>query len=163
MTKRQLLLACVAAGALLLAGCSEQERREARAAQERIAAEAAYQQRLAAEYVAKVTAETQRLADELSAETKRQLHRNLTALARLAAVLAAVSGVIAFVVFCIRRLGERHLEERTKRHAMNLMAIEADTRLRPEQRENLYRAAVESANRGGTPLIGYAGNGGGAR
>lgn len=163
MTIRQLLLGSVALAALLLAGCSEQERREARASQERIAAEAAYQQRLAAEYAANVAAETQRLADAMFAETQRQWGRNVADLLSFLGVLAAIAGVISFVVFCVKQLGVRVSEERTKRHAMNLRAIETDTRLRPEQRENLYRAAVEASNRSGTPLIGYAGNEGGAR
>ena len=156
MTKRIFIVSAVA-GALLLGGCSEAERREIRVVEERIAAEAARQQRLAAEYVANLAEDTKRLANELDAETSRQLHRNMTVLGQLAAVLAALGGVIGFVVYSVRRLGERVSEERTKRHDMTVRAIAADPHLRPDHREKLYLRAVEAGNQGGVPRLGYGG------
>lgn len=157
MTKRSLLLASVAAGALLLAGCSEQERREIRDQKERVANYAAEQARRAHEYATDIAAAVKRDKDVLDAETSRQLHRNMTALGKLAAVLAAIGGVIGFVVYSVRRLGERVSAERTKRHDMTVRAIAADPHLRPDHREKLYLTAVEAANRGGVPRLGYGG------
>lgn len=159
---KKLAIIGVLVGAVVLTGCSEQERREIRAKEERIARYEADQRRAAADYAAKLDAETQRWKNTLDAETDRQFNENLTGLAKLLGTLAAIGAVITFVIYSIRRLGERHLEERTKRHAQNLKAIEADPHLRPEDRRDLYRAAVEAANKGGTPLLGYAGSAGGA-
>lgn len=157
MTKRSLLLASVAAGALLLAGCSEQERREIRAKEERVANYAAEQARQAQKYATDIAAAVQRDKNALDAETSRQLHRNMTVLGQLAAVLAAIGGVIGFIVYCIGRLGERVSKERTKRHDMTVRAIAADPHLRPDHREKLYLRAVEAGNQGGTPRLGYGG------
>jgi len=157
MKFRSLLLARVAAGALLLAGCSEQERREIRIQEERIANFAAEQMRQAQRYATDVAAGVQRDKNVLDAETSRQLHRNMTVLGQLAAVLAAIGGVIGFALYCIRRLGERVSEERTKRHDMTVRAIAADPHLRPDHREKLYLRAVEAGNQGGVPRLGYGG------
>lgn len=142
---------------VLLGGCSEQERREIRAQKERIANYAADQARQAQQYATDIAAAVQRDKDVLDAETDRQLHRNLTALGRLLGILTAIAGVVGFIVYSVRRLGERHVEERTKRHAQNLKSIEADPHLRPDQRENLYRTAIEASNSGGAPRISYGG------
>lgn len=157
MKIRSLLLASVAAGALLLGGCSEQERREVRAHERAIANFAAEQARKAQEYAADLAAAVQRQKNELDAETARQRNQNLTVLGKLASVLAAIGGVIGFTVYCIYRLGERVSEERTKRHDMTVRAIVSDPNLKPDHRERLYLRAVDSANRGGTPRLGYGG------
>jgi outer membrane murein-binding lipoprotein Lpp len=160
--RKQAIIAAAVAGTLLLGGCSERERREMREKEVRIAAEQARQQRILNQHIADLNAETLRQNNVLAAETARQRNYNLTALGKVIAFLSAIGGVIGFAVYSIRRLGERHLEERTKRHAQNLKAIEADPNLKPNDRKELYRAAVEAANQGGTPLLGYAGNEGGA-
>lgn len=154
---KHIALALVMTGALLMSGCSEQERREIRIQKERIANYAADQARQAQQYATDIAAAVQRDKNVLDAETDRQFHRNMTALGRLLGILAAVAGVIGFIVYSVRRLGERHVEERTKRHAQNLKSIEADPHLRPDQRENLYRTAIKAANSGGAPRIGYGG------
>ncbi len=158
MTRRQLMLAGVAAGALLLAGCSEQERREIRAQEERIAAEAARQQRLAMQYATDVAAETKRLADQLQAETDRLFNEDLTAVLQVVSILVVSCGLLAFVVYSFRRLGEFVSGERTKRHDMTLKALVSDPHLSPQQREKVYLRLAEAANRGGTPLLGYGGD-----
>lgn len=167
------LLVCTIAAMIALGGCSEQERREAREQQERIAAEAAHQQRLAAQYAAELSeetrrrnnvlaAETQRIQDALDAETERRFDQHMSMLGRFALVVAGVGGVIGWIVYSIRRLGEKHTEERTKRHEHILKAILADSNVSPDHRRELYGRAIEAANKGGTPLIGYSSNEGGA-
>jgi|GEM_PF-5627085 len=142
---------------LLTSGCSEQERREQRQHEARIAAENAKQQRLAAQYTADIIAETQRHKDALDAETTRQRTKQVTSLAEIAAFLAAIGGVIAFAVYSFRRLGERVVEERTKRHGLNLKSIEADPHLSPQDRHLLYSHAIEAASNSGPPLLGPPG------
>lgn len=165
----------VAAAILLLAGCDQQERRDIRQQQERIAAEQAKQQRIAAQYAADLAAEnerhrnvlaaeTRRRKDIVDAETQRDWNRRKEALGVVVAVALAVGGVLVFVVYSIRRLGERAAEERTKRQAQILMAIEADPNLKPEHRQALYGAAIEAASHGGGSVLGYTtGYEGGAR
>tara|TARA_R110002167_G_scaffold180854_4_gene381044 strand:- start:1709 stop:2164 length:456 start_codon:yes stop_codon:yes gene_type:complete len=147
-------VAIAVAATLLLGGCSEQERREQRQHEARIAAEQAKQQRMAAQYTADVIAETQRRKNVLDAETARQRTRQVTSFFKVAAALASIGGVVAFVVHSIRRLGEHTTVERTKRHAMNLKAIEADPHLSPTYRSQLYGRAIEAASHGGPPLLG---------
>ena len=160
-TKSAFFAVSVALTMTFMTGCSEQERREIRQQEAQIEAEKARQWRIAEQYRIETAAETARRKNVLNAETKRQLNENLTLLGQIAAFLAAISGVIGFLIYCIRRLGEKHVEERTKRHHQNLKALEADPHLRPEDRRDLYRAAIEVANKGGTPLLGYQGNTGG--
>tara|TARA_R110002074_G_scaffold196187_6_gene362979 strand:+ start:46 stop:537 length:492 start_codon:yes stop_codon:yes gene_type:complete len=161
MKCRYLFIAAALTGALLVGGCSEQERREIREKEIRIAAEQAKQQRILNQYVADLSAETQRQENAHDAATEREFNENLTLLGRVIAFLAAIGGVIGFAIHSVRRLGEKIAVERTARHAQNLKAIEADPNLTPQQRENLFRAAIEAANQAGTPLIGYSPNTGG--
>jgi len=160
--KRSRFIPVLLLASVLLAGCSEEERREIRAQELKKAAIEAEQHRVLEEF--RIKAEQSIREFQISAEelTARERNDHIAAFAKVAAALAAIAGLICFVVACIKRLAIRHVEERTKRHAMNIKAIEADPHLRPEHRKELYRAAIEAANRGGTPLIGYAGNGGGA-
>ena len=152
---KHVFIAVAVAGALLLGGCSEEERRESRAHQERIAAEQARQERLAAEHAADLAAETQRRKDVHAAETARHNSNNRKMLGQVVAFLAAIGGVIAFAVHSMRRVAERHLEERTERHGMSLRSIENNPNLTPRDRVALYHVAFEAANHGGTPLLGY--------
>lgn len=171
--KKALLLPAALAVVMALSACSEEERRAARESQERIAAQQAYEQRLAQEFAAKLTAETQRRRDALAAETQRrknteaaetqrQFHEEMTALGKLLGVLGVVGAVIGAVVHSIRRLGEKHTEERTKRHESNLRAIMADEHISSDDRARVYMAAIEAANRGGTPLLSGPNTAGGA-
>lgn len=134
MTRRQLMLASVAAGALLLAGCSEKERMEAIRAKEAVE-----------KYKIDVAAITQRRKDELDAVTAQRWDELESGVLKVLAIVGSIGGVIGFIAYSIRRLGERHLAERTTRHEMNLKAIVADPHLSPESREKLYRTAVEAA------------------
>lgn len=169
MTK-PIFAALMVAGALLLGGCSEEERREFRQHKERIAAETARQARLGVQYAAdvaaetqrikdKLVAETQRLADTLAAQTSRERSRELVGLGKIAVLIAGIVGWFVWVVYSFRRLGETHLTERTKRHEMTLKVIEASPHLKPEQRGELLRKAIE-ANGKSAPLIGYTAGGG---
>lgn len=174
-------LALALAGALLLGGCGEDERREIRAQQERIAAVDARESRLAQEYATRLAAETQRKANELAAQTQRIANELATETRRLAQlaieetkrqraklignvaetlgfvglVAAALGGAIGWIILCMRRLGERHMAERTKRHEISLKAIETDPHLSPDHRKELYHVAVETSGKP-QPLIGYA-------
>lgn len=152
--RKQAIVAVAVAGVLLLGGCSERERREMREKEIRIAAEQARQQRIFHQHVADLNAETLRRKNVLAAETARQRNYNLTTLGKVIAFLAAVVGVISFGIYSARRLAEKQSEERTKRHNLNLMAIEANPDLRPDERKDLYRIAFrEGGRRGGTALI----------
>lgn len=156
------VIALAVAAVLLLTGCSEQERREVRETKERIAAETARQNRILQQYVADLAAETQRRKNKLEAETVRIWNEHKKEMGIVAAIVAAIAGVIGFVVHVFRRLAERQLAENTKRCAQFLKTIEADPHLRPEDRATLYRRAIEIGRRGGGPLIGPGPNAGGA-
>lgn len=161
--RRQAMVAVAVAGALLLGGCSEKERREIREQEIRIAAEQAKQQRILNQHVADLNAETLRRRNVLAAETERRRSENMTALGKVAVVLAVIGGVIGFAVHSFRRLAEKQSEERTKRHNLNLMAIEANPDLHPDERKDLYRIAFREAGRsGGTALIDITPEEGGA-
>ncbi|MFC3229152.1 hypothetical protein ACFOGJ_18040 [Marinibaculum pumilum] len=188
MTKRTLrflaTLLGMLLGLLLATGCSEQERREVREHEERMTAleaqnelqKAFRHQELAAETerlrnnLAAETqrqknglaADTQRQKDLLAAETRRKLNANLTLAAQIGGIAAVIGLVVGFGLFTLRRLGERHLAERTTRHAQSLKAIQAIADLTAEQRKELLKAAIEAAHRSGSPLISYHGNSGGA-
>lgn len=147
---------------MALSACSEQERREIRQKEIAIAAEQARQQRILEQHVANLNAETQRQEQVHAAETQRQLHEKLTLLARFAAAIGAIGGVVAWVVYSLRRLGERVSQERTKRQSQLLDAIKNDPLLPPEHRGELYSRAIEAASKGSGPLlIGYSNNNGG--
>lgn len=176
---KRIFVAAAIMSTLLLGGCSEEERREIRQHQEKIAAEAERQHRLAAQYAAEVAAETQRIANELEtetrrianqleaetqrlanqlkAETERLYNEDMTAVLQVVSILLVSSGLLAFIVHSIKRLGEFVSRERTTRHEMTLAAISGDRFLTLEQRERLYRNALQSANRGGEPRLGYGG------
>ncbi len=147
----------------MLSGCnSEEERQRIREHEARIAAEQARQQRILNQHIADLNAETARRQNVLAAETKRDFNRQMSLMGRLSSVLAGLGGIIEWVVYSVRRLGEKHTEERTKRHEQNLKAIVSDPHISPEQRGELYGRAIEAANKGGTPLISYHPNQGGA-
>ncbi|MEQ8602861.1 MAG: hypothetical protein RIB45_06050 [Marivibrio sp.] len=162
--RKTFLAATGVALVLTLGGCSEEERRAARESQERIAAQQAYQQRLAQQYAAELAAETQRLHNKLAAETQRlknieaaeterRLHEHITVLGKIISVLMMIVGLVGLITHAILRLGKKHTEERTKRHVENLRAIIADKNLSSAHRAQLYGAAIEAANKGDTPLL----------
>lgn len=172
MEIRKILIPIVAASALVLAGCSEAERQKQREHEARMAAESARQKRLAFEYQAKLAEESRRLRDQQAAETHRRKNildaetdrlrdEELSALGKLLGIIGGIVALLTVLIYSIRRMGEKHVEERTRRHAQNLKSIEADPHLRPEHRKELFHAAIEAADQGGTPRLGYHGNSGG--
>lgn len=167
--KRGSLMIAVA-GALLLGGCNEKERAAERAHEAQLAGIAAEASRRAQEYAARLAAQTQRMANELAAETarvanqaieetKRQRAEIIAAVAEVLGIIALVAatlgGVIAWVVYNLRRLGEHRQSERTKRHDRLVLAIESDPNIPPDERAALYETAIEASHRPAPPLIGY--------
>lgn len=175
---RQGIIAAGLTGALLLGGCSPQEREQIRQHEDRKTAVQAWGQYLLGQYAANLAAETERQknaqhaqierennaliqetkrqADALAAKTAQERDRRKKELAEFVGLSALLSSLVGFTLYCLRRLCERHFEERTKRHALALKAIEDDAHLSPDHRQALYAALIAAAGRGGAPLIGYS-------
>ena len=149
------LAALVVAGALMTGACSENVQIEAIRKQTILEQERLKQQRILEQHRVDARQETQRRKDIEDAITARENGKAMAAFGKLAAIAAATGGVIGWFIYSVRRLGERHMAERTKRYEQSLKAIDADPHLKPEDRKELLRLAIETNGRP-SPLIGYA-------